>query len=174
LLSCSGLSERAAQNGHAGAHAQAPPSHSWASHADESPTQLSATAEDGLEYARDLAYDAEERVRQARRGDPLTPPLTIADLSKRDGISEATIRARIRLARRQLFGELSDSGIRKRLQRQRIAAARAPRPCQQHDCRQPLPQNARSNRRNCNLHASPKERTRRHRKTRSDHPTPDD
>jgi hypothetical protein len=140
-------------------------SYAWARHLDASrvaSTELSAAAAEGLAYALELAEDAYERSRDPRRWLQLEP-LTLAQLAREHGVPGATIGRRIQLARRQLFGALSDAAIYKRLQRQR---ARAPRSCAQPGCTATIPVAAPGQTRYCRLHAAGKERVRRHRRFR--------
>jgi hypothetical protein len=146
------------------------PSYAWALHTHVStagPFALSEQAEEGLEYAIELARDAGQRSRQALRNQPPPElePLSIEQLAAETGLPAAVIRARVRRARRELFGQLTDSGIYKRLRRQRQLRdrRRKPRSCQQTGCASTLPVAARSNRRYCDEHASPRGRVRRHR-----------
>jgi hypothetical protein len=143
-------------------------SYAWAllTHLAERPTYaLSDEARQGLEYAAQLARDAPLRSRQALRNQPDLHPLTEAELAAEEGVTIAEIRDRVRRARRELFGRLTDGAISKRQQRERVWTARGkqPRPCAEAGCLEPLPAKARSNRRYCETHASPRARTRRHR-----------
>ena len=119
----------------------------------------------GLEYARELAQQAPLRSRQGLRNQPALEPRDERQLAAREGISLAVLRTRIARARAELFGSLSDSGIYKRKTRRRLQRARAfkGRPCKEPTCQASLPGWARSNRRYCELHASPRARTQRHR-----------
>jgi hypothetical protein len=140
------------------------PSHAWAHHtevAQINPEQLSDAAAAGLEYAADLAYDAQERRRRALRHEPLDPPLTIADLAARTDLPTATVEAMINHARCELFGNLSDAGIYKRRQRQQTS--NSCRACQQHGCTNKLPQTAPRHRHYCTKHRTAKARKRRSR-----------
>jgi hypothetical protein len=148
-----------------------PTSYAWALHSDLSDVPddlLSEAALEGLEYAEQLARDAPLRSRQALRNQPALAPLTEAHLAAEEGVPVALIRARIKRARKELFGSLTDSGIYKREQAQRAAATqRKNRPaCAHLECPNPLSAQARSNRRYCDLHASPREKVRRHRAAR--------
>jgi hypothetical protein len=95
-------------------------SYAWSGHtevADRPLSELSAAAEEGLLYARDLAADACERVRRLFANEQLDPPATIAELADRAGRSPAEVRRLIARARRELFGSISDAAIYKRKQR---------------------------------------------------------
>src|SRR5438876_10563158 len=113
--------------------AQRPTSYAWALLAEASAvpeSQLSWEARDGLEYARELAEDARTRARQNVLREQTFPPLTIAELAERQGVSVAEVRQQIRQARRELFGTISDGAIYKRLQRA-AQRPRQPRHCEQ-------------------------------------------
>jgi hypothetical protein len=142
-------------------------SYAWALHSElsDSPNALSERAWQGLEYARELARQAPLRSRQALRNQPALEPHGERQLAAQEGISLAVLRTRIARARAELFGSLSDSGIYKRKTRRRLQRARAfkGRPCTEPTCQASLPSWARSNRRYCDLHASPRARTQRHR-----------
>jgi hypothetical protein len=105
------------------------------------------------------------RSRQALRNQPPLEPLDERDLAAQEGISLAVLRTRIARARVELFGSLSDSAIYKRKTRRRLQRARAfkGRACTEPTCQANLPGWARSNRRYCDLHASPRARTQRQR-----------
>src|SRR5437588_857747 len=111
----------------------APLSYAWAlrleaSEIDED--ELSETAQEGLEYADELAQNRLERSRDPRR---LNRPerLTPEHLAARYQVPVAYINGRIALARRQLFGNLSDAAIAKRVQRQK---SRPERRCKHPRC----------------------------------------
>lgn len=142
-------------------------SYAWARHlgaTEVSRAELTDAAAEGLAYALELAEDAFERSLDPRRRLRLEP-LTLAQLGYEYGVPEATIRRRILLARRQLFGRLSDGAIYKRLQRQR---GRTPRPCAHAGCTALISVAAPRQTRYCPSHASGKERVRRHRQRRHD------
>ena len=144
--------------------ASARPSYAWSLHlevANVASTQLSAEAFAGLDYAEQLAEDAPIRSRMnLPRYAPEFAPLTIAELADQFGVSSSTIRRRIARARRELFGEISDAAIYKRLQR---ARGRPRRTCAEPGCAAALAAGAHGNRRYCERHGSPAERIRRHR-----------
>ena len=140
-------------------------SYAWARHTEDSTTDLSKLswqAASGLEYAADLAFNGLERSQDIR---PNRRPakLTIADLAEQDGVPAETIEHRIKLARRRLFGNLSDDAIRKRVQRQ---ADRTMRHCAQAGCPNLISPAEAGQRRYCKHHSSGKARTRRHRQQR--------
>jgi len=143
----------------------APPSYAWALHtevANVPPHRLGDNASDGLRYARDLAEAAKQRGHDALQGYK-TERLTLAELARRDGRAASTVHANIRRARQELFGDLSESAIYKRLQRKRN---RPPlRRCSEPDCTEHLPTKAPRHRRYCNLHRTGTARVRRHRRT---------
>ena len=137
-------------------------SYNWTLHLDTTDVQLielSETARRGYWYAHDLAEDAFERSRAPRRHEQ-QPPLTVAQLAAEEGLEPAQVARRIALARRRLFGNLTDAAIYKRLQRQR---GRKPRRCGQTGCTTKIPVTAPANKTYCDLHASGAERIRRHR-----------
>jgi hypothetical protein len=139
-------------------------SYAWARHvavALTDPDELSDEAYEGLEYARDLTFRAEERGRHALRHERLDPPFTINDLALQYDLPAKTISKSIALARRELFGNLSDPAIYKRVQRQDDRPTS--RVCHQLGCGKRLPDSAHANRHYCTKHRSPKERARRSR-----------
>jgi hypothetical protein len=127
-----------------------PPSYAWVLHAEMSPHyfELSEAADEGLDYARKLADDADYRRERALRGEVLAP-LSPAELGERDGLSAQAVAARISQARRQLFGGLSDSGIYYRLARRSELAGRPPKRCEGPGCERLLPRAASRARRYC-------------------------
>lgn len=140
--------------------ARKPRSYAWALHLEasrEDPDRLPPAAAEGLDYARELAEDALERSKDPRRWIQLEP-LTIEQLADEYDLPAALIAQRIALARRRLFGELTDGAIYKRLQRQPRLAER---PCGEDGCTQTIPVAARSDQRYCTLHGSGKERVKR-------------
>ncbi len=146
--------------------ARRPNSYAWALHTEASPiplSQLSDEAYRGLGYAERLARDARNRSDRNLGNDTGLAPLTIAELAAEDDLTAATVRRRITAARRQLFGDLSDSAIYKRLTRQNQRRKRRRRPCDHPDCDQLLAGSVHANRRYCSKHSAPAERVRRHR-----------
>jgi hypothetical protein len=140
-------------------------SYAWArltAAANRKSHQLSDEAEQGLHYARDLADDAKLRSEHALRGGQPYPPLTIAEVADREQLSPSTISARMRRARRELFGNLTDSAIYKRRQRARQRPLN-PRTCQEPDCTRELPRHAARQRRYCDEHRTARARVQRHR-----------
>ena len=139
-----------------------PLSYAWARHPEATDArldQLTEKAHYGYEAALALAEDAYERSRDIRRAGELEP-LTVEELAQADGLAPAQLARWIALARRQLFGDLSDAAIYKRLQRQR---RRRPRRCADPGCRQTIPVTAPANKKYCHHHATGAERVRRHR-----------
>jgi hypothetical protein len=129
-------------------------SYAWARHAHISPNRgrLTERAAAGLEYAELLAEDALTRSQNALRNDPFDirmPPLTLDELAARDRITLATAERRIRQARHELFGTLSDSGIYYRLRRKKTQAQRATLICAAPSCWQKLPRTATPRRKYC-------------------------
>jgi hypothetical protein len=146
------------------------PSYAWALHPQASRVALRQLSDDdhsGLAYAEELARDARPRSNKNLRGNSGYEPLTIDELAARDRIPASTIRRRIRKARRQLFGELTDNAIYKRLQRQHQRGLRPRRRCEHPGCEQSLHPNAHANRRFCDEHRTPAARVRRHRQRTS-------
>jgi len=142
-------------------------SYAWSLHfeiANVATTQLSDDALAGVAYAEQLAQDAPIRSRMnLPRYTPEFAPITIAELAGQHGVSASTIRRRIARARRELFGEISDAAIYKRLQRAQKRPRRPRRTCAEPGCDAALATGAHGNRRYCDRHGSPAERTRRHR-----------
>jgi hypothetical protein len=137
-------------------------SYNWALHLDATDIKLidlSEAARRGYWYAYDLAEDALERSRDPRRHEQ-QGPLTLAQIAGEEDLEPAHLARLIALARRQLFGHLTDAAIYKRLQRQR---GRKPRRCKQPGCTTKIPVTAPANKQYCDLHASGAERVRRHR-----------
>jgi hypothetical protein len=143
--------------------AKRPRSYAWALHlevADVSESELSEQAAEGLDYARDLAEDAETRRKQNINEQLRFPPLTLGELAERDGTTSASIGRKIAAARRELFGDISDSAIYKRLERHPLAQT-PPRLCAESGCDCLLDDVAHRNRRYCPQHATPAARVRR-------------
>ena len=137
-------------------------SYNWALHLDATDvelTTLSPAARDGYWFAVDLAEDASERSRDPRRHTQ-QPPLTVDQIAGEEDLEPAQVARLIALARRRLFGDLTDAAIYKRLQRQR---GRKPRRCAQPGCTIKIPVTAPANKKYCHQHASGAERVRRHR-----------
>jgi hypothetical protein len=142
------------------------PSYFWARHADWRAT-LSREAWEGFQYARQLADDAQLRSDNVVAHEPLLPPLTIKDVAEANGVSVRTVNRRIGLARRELYGELSDGGIYYRLRRRRVLRARPPRHCHEPGCGEELPAGASAARKYCDRHRSTAARVRRYRQRQS-------
>jgi len=137
-------------------------SYNWTLHLDATGVQLvdlSEAAREGYGYACELAEDALERSRDPRRHTQ-QEPLTVEQLANENGLESAQLAHLIALARRRLFGSLSDAAIYKRLQRQRN---RKPRRCAHANCTTMIPITAPANKQYCDHHASGAERVRRHR-----------
>jgi serine/threonine protein kinase HipA of HipAB toxin-antitoxin module len=137
-------------------------SYNWALHLDATSIQLddlSETAREGYEYAHQLAEDAFDRSRDPRRHIQLEP-LTVEQLADWNDLEPAQLARLIALARRRLFGNLSDAAIYKRLQRQR---GRKLRRCRHPGCTSRIAVTAPANKKYCDHHASGAERIRRHR-----------
>jgi hypothetical protein len=115
----------------------------------------------GLEFAKELADYAHERSLDPRREQQLER-LTIEQLALENDLQPAQIARSIALERRQLFDELSDQAIYKRLQRQH---GRRPRRCQEPGCTDTIPVTAPAPKRHCPNDATGQARTARHRKT---------
>ena len=139
-------------------------SYFWAFHVNRG-IRLSDAASDGLDYALQLAEDAKLRAEHVLEHRPLFPPLTIQEVAEISGVSPVTVRRRIALARKELFGDLTDSGIYYRLRRKQQLQQRKPRTCQQQSCDNPIPQDASAARRYCDEHRTPAARVKRYRGT---------
>lgn len=141
-------------------------SYNWALHLEATDVQLaelSEAAREGYDYACELAEDAFERSRDPRRSEQLEP-LTVEQLATEIGLEPAELESLLALARRRLFGDLTDTAIYKRLQRQH---GRKPRRCAEPGCTITIPVTAPANKRYCDLHASGAERVRRHREDKT-------
>ena len=141
-------------------------SYNWALHLEATDVQLddlSDAAFEGYEYACALADDALERSQKPRRHEQLEP-LTVKQLAHRNDLEPAQVARLVALARRRLFGDLSDAAIYKRLQRQR---GRKPRRCAQAGCTIKIPVTAPANKQYCDQHATGAERVRRHREQKT-------
>jgi hypothetical protein len=141
-------------------------SYAWALHfpaTDPHVRRLSRQAQDGLDYARELARNAAERKERAIFG--LAPPLlTVRQIAAKEELWPPKIDAAISQAKIELFGrDLSYSAIRYRLRREAAIAKRRPRSCAEESCEQTLPRYASARRRFCDFHLTPAARVRRHR-----------
>ena len=140
-------------------------SYSWALLVDEaSAARLSAQARIGLEDAQRIARNARERSLAALSGDVLPERLTVREIAAEGHEFPGSVHARIRQARAELFGTLSDTGIYYRLRHREQLEERKHRLCAEPGCTNPLPANATRRRRYCDEHAAPVARTRRHRR----------
>jgi hypothetical protein len=145
-----------------------PRSYAWAYLTDVANIKrhkLSDAAYEGLRYAMALADAAAARANDALYG-MAGERLTIEQLARQDERSPSTIRRNIALARHELFGQISDSGIYKRRARERKRIKF--RVCADPGCDEALPPGSASQRRYCHQHATRKARVRRHRRVRSD------
>ena len=141
----------------------ASPSHSyaWALHvnaANIDEDELTDDAAEGLSYAEELAYNGWERAHDPRRW-ARPEQITVDDLAAKYGLPASEIERLISLARRELFGSLSDHAIAKRAQR----GYNRRDVCAQLGCRKLIPANGHGNRRYCPTHRTGKARTRRSR-----------
>jgi hypothetical protein len=104
---------------------------------------------------------------RARRDTPirveeLLPPITVAEVADLEGVSPSTIRRRIQLAREELFGSLTMSGIYDRRRRGKQRRLLQGRVCAARDCDNPLPQNASARRQFCHSRCRRREHYHRH------------
>jgi hypothetical protein len=139
-----------------------PISYAWARHtevADIHPDALSEAAYLGYEAARELAQDAHERSLDPQRHKQLEP-LTLEQVAHDYDLPVSQLRRYINLARRQLFGEITEAAIYKRQQRQK---RRKPRRCAEPGCTNRIPATAPPNKHYCDTHATGAARVRRHR-----------
>jgi hypothetical protein len=122
---------------------QRSPSYAWARHPQLSPAfgQLSEETAQGLAWALELTKDAAYRGQRALRGERLAPAGE-RELAKRKGVSAQVVSARIEQARRELFGELSLSGVYYRLGRWKKTRSRRRRRCAAPGCGEMLPRSA--------------------------------
>jgi hypothetical protein len=145
-----------------------PISYAWARHVRElgADRRLSSEGWEGLEYAEQLTEAAAFRAEEALRGGPLPPPMTIEELAAHHAVSPTTVRRRIKQARQEAFGDLSDAGIYYRSRARRRRAGQPVRVCHEAGCDTPLPRNAPAHRRYCDAHSGGAARTRRHRQSK--------
>src|SRR5437763_9630141 len=116
-------------------------SYAWARHleaADIDREDLTEAAEFGYQAALELAEDAYERSLDPKRHTQLEP-LTLEQLAAEEGFTAAELRRSINLARRQLFGEITDAAIYKRLRRRQ---GRKTRRCAEPGCTSRIPATA--------------------------------
>jgi hypothetical protein len=129
---------------------------------------FSPAAERGLDYARELAFNAEERRTALLDGEDaryLPPLLTVKELSLQ-GESQTTIRRLIKIARTEAYGDRKQSAIYHYLARRQQLAQQPARICAEPACDNPLPTESRRNRRFCEHHQTSAARIRRHRNQR--------
>jgi hypothetical protein len=88
--------------------------------------------------------------------------LTIARIAQHERLSETSVRRLLTRARRELFGEISDSAIYKRLDRN---LDRELRFCEEDGCEEELPARAHGNQHYCARHRTGAARARRHRRS---------
>jgi len=145
-----------------------PTSYAWALHVSlEEEDRLTESQREGLEYARQLAEDAQTRKDQVLHREARLPALTIEDVADGSSLPAQTIRRRITSARHALYGQLTDNGIYYRKRRERQLDSRPPRPCQEPDCPNRLPQHASAARQYCDQHHTNTAAVRRHRQART-------
>jgi hypothetical protein len=140
-------------------------SYAWALHRELSRVPAGGLSDDaysGLNYAQELAQEARRRSQRNIVRESLAP-LTLADIAERQNLAVSTVRRQIKGAREELFGNLSDAAIYKRLQRQRQQRRGTPRLCGHPGCEHELGPETHASRRYCDQHRSVSERVRRHR-----------
>src|SRR6266508_182287 len=117
---------------------------------NDAATRLSPEARQGLWFAQQLAERDRNRSRAALFGDPL-PPAGIEAFAINEAESASTIRRRIKKARKELWGDLSDGGIyyRLRQERRRLAEPTDPGYCEAPRCGKELPAMSTPRRRFC-------------------------
>jgi hypothetical protein len=137
--------------------------HAWALLADADAVQrLSELAAEGLEYARLIADADRLRCEAPIRAEQLLPPMTIGEVAEMSGASSSAMRRRIDLARRELFGTLTMSGIYDRQRRARKRQALGDRVCAAADGSNVLPPSATVRREFCHSRCRRREHYRRH------------
>jgi hypothetical protein len=143
--------------------------YSWALREELTPAWLrwlSPDGWDGLEYARKLARNADERRRAALDPGLHSARATYKTLASENDTSVTDVKQKISLARVELFGaDLSDSAIDYQL---RTRGPLLGRPCAEQACDAELPPYASKLREYCDLHATSLARIRR----RRGHPPP--
>ena len=135
-------------------------SYAWALHTDASEvyeSELTEAAEEGLVYATQLAENGRRRAQNPRQQ---PAKLTPEQLAARYHVPVAYLHKRIALARRQLFGTLTDAAIAKRAQRLKKQRRRR---CQHPDCKERIDAPQHGNRRYCHAHSTGAARAQRHR-----------
>lgn len=135
----------------------------WALLAEPSAVRrLSDGAYEGVRYARLIAEADRARRQVPIRVEQLLPPITLSEIAQMENVSISTIRRRITLAREELFGTLSTSGIYDRRRRARKRRALAGRVCAASDCDNVLPPSATARREFCHSRCRRREHYRRH------------
>jgi hypothetical protein len=153
-------------------------SYAWARGLDPSYPDyagLSADAREALGWAQELDEAAQARQLAAiGRQNPELATVTIAEIAKGESISATTVRRRIAHARFELFGSLSDRGIRDRKNRWQELKNRPPKRCEHEGCEEELPIDLGRPRRYCSWHGLPWARAHRARLRLRRSPTPED
>jgi hypothetical protein len=143
--------------------------YSWAlklKHGDPWLKWLTPEGWEGLEYARRLARNANERRRAALDSGPLPELLTVAQIARDEGVAAVEVWQRLKQARVELFGKnLSDSAIDYQL---RTRDELRTRRCAEPSCDALLPPHLSAARTYCDLHRTNLAKIRRHR----GHPPP--
>ena len=118
--------------------------------------RLSADGREGLGWAQELDEAAQARQLAAiGRQNPELATVTIAEIAKDEAVSATTVKRRIAQARLELFGPLSDRGIRDRKARwQQLKDLPAER-CDHEDCEKELPLELGRPKRYCDRHREP-------------------
>jgi hypothetical protein len=135
-------------------------SYAWALHTDASEVyeaELTKAGREGLNYATQLAENGRRRAQNPRQQ---PAKLTPEQLAARYHVPVAHLHKRIALARRQLFGTLTDAAIAKRAQRLKKQRRRR---CQHPDCNERIDAPQHGNRRYCHTHSTGAARAQRHR-----------
>jgi hypothetical protein len=127
--------------------------------------RLSLDGREGLGWAQDLDEAAQARQLAAiGRQNPELATTTIAEIAKDEAVSASTVRRRIKAARLELFGPLSDRGIRDRKARWQELKNRPAKRCDHDDCEEELPLDLGRPKRYCKRHAEPWARAHRARR----------
>ena len=144
-----------------------PTSYAWARHAVTLglTNKLTDAGSAGLDWAEQLADAATYRAERALAHE-VVAQLTIKELAAMFNLSPSTVGSQITLARRQMFGNLTDAGIRYRVRAQRRRLGQRARPCAEPSCFALLPRSAPAHRRYCAAHSTPAARVGRHRTRR--------
>lgn len=137
--------------------------YAWALLAErEAVARLSDGAHEGLGYATTIAEADRARRQVPIRMDGLLPPMTITEIADMENVSPSTVRRRIALAREELFGSLTMSGIYDRRRRKRKQRSLRGRVCAAADCENPLPATATARRVFCQPRCRRREHYRSH------------